>query len=66
MEGECYAFIWGVMHFQQFLHQTFFLLKSDHKPLKWLTIVSNVNLEMDIHAPRFSFQDYSQGENPLR
>ncbi len=39
MEGECYALVWGIMHFQQYLHQTFFLLRIDHKPLEWLAIV---------------------------
>jgi len=43
MEGECYAFIWGIMHLKQFLHQIFFLLQTNHKPLEWLMIVSNVN-----------------------
>jgi hypothetical protein len=39
MEGECYALGWGIMHFYQYLHQIFFLLKTDHKPLEWLAIV---------------------------
>ncbi len=43
MEGECYALIWGIMHFKQFLHQTFFLLPIDHEPLEWLMIVCDVN-----------------------
>jgi hypothetical protein len=43
MEGECYALIWGIMQFRQFLHQTFFLLKTNHKPLEWLTIVCDAN-----------------------
>jgi hypothetical protein len=34
MEGECYALIWGVMHFQQFLHRNHFTLKTYHKPLE--------------------------------
>ncbi len=41
MEGECYAFIWGIMHFRQYFHQVFFLLRTNHKPLEWLAIVSN-------------------------
>jgi hypothetical protein len=40
MEGECYVFIWGIMYFRQYLHQTLFLLGTNHKPLEWLTIVS--------------------------
>jgi hypothetical protein len=43
MEGECYALIWGIMHFRQYLHQTHFILKTDHKPLEWLATVSNAN-----------------------
>ncbi len=39
MEGECYAFIWGIMHFRQYLHQTPFLLCTNHKPLEWLATV---------------------------
>jgi hypothetical protein len=39
MEGECYALIWGIMYFRQYLHQTPFLLHTDHKPLEWLAIV---------------------------
>jgi hypothetical protein len=42
MEGECYAFIWGIMYFKQYLHQTPFLLCIDHKPLEWLANVSDV------------------------
>jgi hypothetical protein len=30
------------MYFKQYLHQTLFLLRTDHKPLEWLAIVSNV------------------------
>jgi hypothetical protein len=41
MEGESYAIIWGVMHFQRFLHKYHFTLKIDHKPLEWLATVSN-------------------------
>jgi len=33
MEGECYALIWGVMHFRQYLHMKHFILRTDHKPL---------------------------------
>jgi hypothetical protein len=39
MEGECYALIWGIMHFRQYLHRNHFTLKMDHKPLEWLAIV---------------------------
>ncbi len=31
----------SIMHFWQYLHQTFFLLRIDQKPLKCLAIVSN-------------------------
>jgi hypothetical protein len=44
MEGKCYALIWGVMQFYQFLHQIFFSLKIDHKPLEWFTTISDVNM----------------------
>jgi hypothetical protein len=43
MEGECYAFIWGVMHFRQYLHRTHFILRTDHKPLEWLATVSDAH-----------------------
>jgi hypothetical protein len=43
MEGECYALIWGVMHFKQYLHRNHFILRTDHKSLEWLAIVSNAN-----------------------
>ncbi len=39
MEGECYALIWGVMHFKQYLHMKHFILRTDHKPLEWLATV---------------------------
>jgi hypothetical protein len=39
MEGECYALVWGIMHFQQYLHQIFFLLRINHKPLEWLATI---------------------------
>jgi hypothetical protein len=43
MEGECYALIWGILHFRQYLHQTHFTLRTDHKPLEWLATVSDAN-----------------------
>jgi hypothetical protein len=43
MEGECYALIWGILHFKQYLHRTHFTLKTDHKPLEWLATVSNAH-----------------------
>jgi len=43
MEGECYALIWGVMHFRQYLHRNHFTLKTDHKPLEWLATVSDTH-----------------------
>jgi len=43
MEGECYALIWGIMHFRQYLHCTHFTLRPDHKPLEWLATVSDAN-----------------------
>ncbi len=43
MEGECYALIWGIMHFRQYLHCTHFTLRTDHKPLEWLVTVSDAN-----------------------
>jgi len=39
MEGKCYVLIWGIMYFKQYLYQTPFLLRIDHKPLEWLAIV---------------------------
>ncbi len=43
MEGECYALIWGVMLFRQYLHRNHFLLRTNHKPLEWLAIVSDAH-----------------------
>jgi hypothetical protein len=43
MEEECYALIWGVMHFRQYLHMKHFILRTDHKPLEWLAIVSDAH-----------------------
>ncbi len=39
MEGECYALVWGIMHFRQYLFRNHFTLQTDHKPLEWLVIV---------------------------
>jgi hypothetical protein len=39
LEGESYALIWGVIHFQRFLHKNNFTLRIDHKPLEWLATV---------------------------
>jgi hypothetical protein len=43
MEGECYAFIWGIMHFRQYLYMNHFVLRIDHKPLEWLATVSGAH-----------------------
>jgi hypothetical protein len=57
MEGECYALIWGILHFKRYLHRTHFTLRTDHKPLEWLATVS------DAHGRRGRWidllQDYS-------
>ncbi len=31
------------MHFRQYLHQTHFTLRTDHKPFEWLATVSNAH-----------------------
>jgi hypothetical protein len=43
MEGKCYALIWGIMHFRQYLYMSHFVLRTDHKPLEWLAIVSDAH-----------------------
>jgi hypothetical protein len=43
MEGECYALVWGVMHFRQYLHRNHFILRIDHKPLEWLATMSDAH-----------------------
>ncbi len=43
MEGQCYALIWGIVHFKQYLHRTHFILRTYPKPLEWLAIVSDAN-----------------------
>jgi hypothetical protein len=57
MEGECYALIWGILHFRQYLHRTHFTLRTDHKPFEWLATMS------DAHGRRGRWidllQDYS-------
>jgi len=35
--------IWGIMHFRQYLHRTRFTLRTDHKPLEWLAMVSDAS-----------------------
>ncbi len=54
MEGECYALIWGVMHFRQYLHRNHFVLRTNHKPLEWLATVS------DAHGRRGRWVDMLQ------
>ncbi len=54
MEGECYALIWGIMHFMQYLHKNHFILHIDHKPLEWLATVS------DAHGKRGRWVDMLQ------
>jgi hypothetical protein len=41
MEGECYALVWGIMHFQYYLYQNHFTLHTNHKPLEWLATMLN-------------------------
>jgi hypothetical protein len=43
MEGECYALMWGIMHFRQYMHKNHFTPRTDHKPLEWLATVSNAH-----------------------
>jgi hypothetical protein len=54
MERECYALIWGIMHFRQYLHKNHFILRIDHKPLEWLATVS------DAHGRRGRWVDMLQ------
>jgi hypothetical protein len=57
MEGEFYALIWGIMHFRQYLHRNHFILKIDHKSLKWLATMS------DAHGHRRKWIDMLQDFN---
>jgi len=41
MEGECYALVWGIMYFRQYLYWNRFTLHTDHKPLEWLVTMSD-------------------------
>jgi hypothetical protein len=43
MEGGSYALIWGIMHFKQYLHRNHFILRTNHKPLEWLTTILDVH-----------------------
>jgi hypothetical protein len=43
MERECYALIWGIMHFRQYLYRSHFVVRTDHKPLEWLATVSDTH-----------------------
>ncbi len=43
MEGECYALIWGILHFRQYLHRMHFTLRTNHKPLEWLATISDAH-----------------------
>jgi hypothetical protein len=54
MEGECYALIWGIMHFRQYLHRNPFILRTDHKPLEWLATM------FDAHGRRGRWIDMLQ------
>jgi hypothetical protein len=54
MEGECYALIWGIMHFRQYLHRNHFTLRTDHKPLEWLVTL------LDAHGRRGRWIDMLQ------
>jgi len=49
MERKCYAIVWDVMHFHQYLYHNRFTLKIDHKPLEWLVVVSNF-MEEEAHG----------------
>jgi hypothetical protein len=57
MDEECYALIWGIMHFRQYLHRNHFILRMDHKPLEWLAIV------LDAHGRRGRWIDMLQDLN---
>jgi hypothetical protein len=54
MEGECYALIWGIMHFRQYLYRSQFVVRTDHKPLEWLATV------LDAHGRRGRWIDLLQ------
>jgi hypothetical protein len=43
MERECYALIWGILPFKQYLHRHHFILRTDHKSIELLAIVSNTH-----------------------
>ncbi len=57
MEGECYALIWGILHFRQYLLRTHFTMRTDHKPLEWLATV------FDAHGRRGRWIDMLQDFN---
>jgi len=39
MEGECYALMWGIIHFKQYSYCNHCTFQIDHKLLKWLAMV---------------------------
>ncbi len=41
MKGECYALVWGIMHFWQYLYRNHFTFHTNHKPLEWLVTLSH-------------------------
>ena len=43
MEGECYALVWALMHFCQYLYRNKVHLRTDHKPLEWLHSVADAH-----------------------
>jgi hypothetical protein len=65
MEGECYALIYGITYIKQHLHWNHFIIRIDHKPIKWLTIESTshgrrgewINLLKDFKFKIIQFED---------
>ena len=43
IEKECYAIVWGINRFKEFLYGKEFVLQTDHMPLKYLSNMKNKN-----------------------
>ena len=59
IEKECYAIVWGIERFKEYLYGKEFVLQTDHKPLRYLKSMKNNNdglMRWSLRLQPYSFQ----------
>ena len=67
IERECLAIVWGVIHFRPYLFGVQFIIQSDHKPLRYLNQMKDLNGRLtrwSLRLQEYTFDlEYKKGKS---